>query len=62
MQTQPTRDAKTGVKQRARQAALVADDTFKGGETPRQKLPLTSPWNMGMSRLFAGRRSPETGR
>ena len=63
MQTQPKTEAKPGARQRIRQAVLVADDAFKGGDpAPRQRLPLTSPWNMGMSRLFAGRRAPETAR
>jgi len=54
MQTQPGFDEpRPGREQRARQAALVHDDAFKGGgDSPSPRLGLRRPWMLAASRLL----------
>ena len=57
MQTQPRPHLSTGEAQRARQAAQVSDDTFKGGGRIGRPVAslLRSPWHVGSGQLWSGR-------
>jgi hypothetical protein len=53
MQIQPKSDAtRLGRVQRARQAARLNEDAFKGGDRPQGRLKLKSPWKLGNERLW----------
>jgi hypothetical protein len=53
VQIQPNASlSRIGRVQRARQAASLSEDAFKGGSRPQRRLPLKSPWRLGLSRLF----------
>ena len=58
MQDQPKPEMRRAEKvQRARQARNNNEDAFKGGETPRQRLALKSPWLTGSGRLWNAQRA-----
>jgi hypothetical protein len=57
MQDQPKPDMRRAEKvQRARQARTINEDAFKGGEAPRKRLRLKSPWLSGSGRLWNAQR------
>lgn len=64
MQVQPKADdVRASEKRRARQAAALAEDAFRGGTGPSFRLTLKAPWLMlGAGRLWPSRRSGSSDR
>lgn len=60
MQLQPRPHRSRAEARRARQAAQISDDTFKGGGplSRRGGLMPRSPWNFGAGHLWDGRSRP----